>query len=179
MPFPESVKREAKQKAHYKCVICHKPFVEVHHIIPQHESGPDTLDNTAPLCGYCHDVYGGNPAKRKQIREMREFWWDFCANVPTYPIEMELNKKLDTISESLHQSLLTQDRLSRALDDIKAVLKHYYTESADRLSSAQTLSEVAKVSGIQLPLDSFGMATDPETGERGIPHVQNGRTVYL
>lgn len=179
MPFTESVKREAKQKAHYKCVICHRPFVEIHHIIPQHENGPDTLDNAAPLCGYCHNVYGENPAKRKQIREMRDFWWDFCANALTSPIEMELNKKLDTISESLHQNLSTQDRLSRTLDDIKAALKHYYTESADSLSSAQTPLEVAKVSGIPLPLYSFGMATDPDTGETGIPYVLNGRTVYL
>lgn len=180
MAFSESVKREAKLKAHYSCVICHKPFVEVHHIIPQHEGGPDTLDNAAPLCGYCHKVYGGNPAMRKQIREMRDFWRDFCANAPASPIEIKLNEKLDAILESMNQSLSTQDRHSRMLDDIKAALNHYHTESAGCVSSAQTLSQVAEVSGIQLPpLDAFGMATDPETGEKGIPCVFNGRTVYI
>lgn len=74
MPFPEHIKFEAKKKAHFSCIICHKPFVEVHHIIPQHEGGSDALENAAPLCGYCHDVYGENPTKRKQrfIREKVE-----------------------------------------------------------------------------------------------------------
>jgi len=76
MPFSEKVKNEAKRKACFRCVICHKPFVEIHHIIPQSEGGNDTLDNAAPLCAYCHDIFGGNPEKRKQIREMRDHWFE-------------------------------------------------------------------------------------------------------
>jgi hypothetical protein len=50
-------------------------FVEVHHIQPESEGGPDTLDNAAALCASCHDLFGGNPEKRKQIRQMRDDWW--------------------------------------------------------------------------------------------------------
>ncbi|WP_242835357.1 HNH endonuclease signature motif containing protein [Desulfitobacterium sp. PCE1] len=60
--------------------ICREPFVEIHHIIPQEEGGPDTLDNAAPLCSSCHDLYGGNPYKRKQIKQMRDYWFELVEN---------------------------------------------------------------------------------------------------
>ena len=75
MAFSESLKEKVKQKAFFRCVICHQPFVEVHHIIPQRENGPDTEDNAAPLCSGCHDLYGDNPSKRKQIKQMRDHWY--------------------------------------------------------------------------------------------------------
>jgi hypothetical protein len=76
MPFSEKTKLLAKQKAAFRCCLCHKPFVEIHHIIPQSEGGADKLDNAAPLCASCHDLYGGNPEKRKTIRQMRDYWWN-------------------------------------------------------------------------------------------------------
>lgn len=76
MSFSEKVKIEAKKKAGFRCVICQEPFVEVHHIIPQKEGGEDTLNNAAPLCSRCHDLYGDNPSKRKQIRQMRDHWYE-------------------------------------------------------------------------------------------------------
>jgi HNH endonuclease len=79
MPFSEKVKLEAKKKAAFRCCICHKPFVEIHHIIPQSEGGPDTLNNAATLCSSCHDLYGGNPEKRKIIKQMRDHWWDLMS----------------------------------------------------------------------------------------------------
>lgn len=74
MSFSEKVKLEAKKKAGFRCVICQEPFVEVHHIVPQKEGGEDTINNAAPLCSRCHDLYGDNPSKRKQIRQMRDHW---------------------------------------------------------------------------------------------------------
>ena len=76
MSFSEKVKIEAKKKAGFRCVICQEPFVEVHHIIPQKEGGEDTINNAAPLCSRCHDLYGDNPSKRKQIRQMRDHWYE-------------------------------------------------------------------------------------------------------
>ncbi len=77
MSFPESVKLEAKRRSAFRCVVCQKPFVQVHHIIPQHDGRSDDLSNAAPLCAGCHDLYGENPSKRKQIREMRDYWFDY------------------------------------------------------------------------------------------------------
>lgn len=80
MSFTEKVKLEAKRKSAFRCVICREPFVEIHHIIPQEEGGPDTLDNAAPLCSSCHDLYGGNPYKRKQIKQMKDYWFELVEN---------------------------------------------------------------------------------------------------
>lgn len=44
--------------------------------MPQEENGPDTLDNEAPLCANCHEIYGGNPTKRKLIRQLRDNWYE-------------------------------------------------------------------------------------------------------
>ncbi|MFF2480414.1 HNH endonuclease [Paenibacillus sp. NPDC058071] len=76
MAFSEKVKLEAKRKACFRCVICYKKFVEVHHIVSQANGGSDIIDNAAPLCASCHDLFGGNPEKRKQIREMRDHWFE-------------------------------------------------------------------------------------------------------
>ena len=50
--------------------------VDIHHIVPQAEGGPDDIDNAAPLCQNCHARFGANPQKRKQICEMRDWWYD-------------------------------------------------------------------------------------------------------
>ena len=78
MPFSEAIKTSVRRKAHLTCCLCKSMGVEVHHIIPQAEGGPDTEDNAAPLCPSCHDIWGGNPQKRKTIREHRDFWYEVC-----------------------------------------------------------------------------------------------------
>ena len=79
MGFNEKIKTLAKRRSAFRCCICRKPFVEVHHILPQAQGGNDDLDNAAPLCASCHDLFGGNPEKRKQIRQMRDHWWSQVA----------------------------------------------------------------------------------------------------
>lgn len=49
------------------------------------------LANAAPLCASCHDLYGGNPEKRRQMREMRDHWW----------AQMEVRARALTIAEDL------------------------------------------------------------------------------
>ncbi len=78
MSFPEPLKLKVRQRAHFRCCLCHALGIEIHHIIPQSEGGPDLETNAAPLCPSCHDTYGANPAKRKFIREARDFWHELC-----------------------------------------------------------------------------------------------------
>ena len=52
--------------------------LEVHHIVPEAEGGPDSEDNAAPLCPTCHRTLGGNPELRSRIREMRDSWYKTC-----------------------------------------------------------------------------------------------------
>jgi len=183
MPFPEHIKREAKRRAHYCCVACHKPFVEVHHIIPQSEDGPDTLDNAAPLCAGCHDTYGGNPDKRKQIREMRDFWWEYCSRVPTPAQEAKLGQRLDEIQWELQKSNAGGEQQTRLLHDIKEALTSYHDESLSLVTSASTLGEVAAASGLSMPFD-LGVSLNgscPACGDTGytIVTTQEGGTTEI
>src|SRR5215510_393536 len=79
MAFSEAVKLSVRRRAHFCCCMCKDVYVEIHHIIPQEENGPDTEDNAAPLCPSCHETYGSNPQKRKFIREARDQWFEICS----------------------------------------------------------------------------------------------------
>ena len=78
MPFDESLKTSVRRRAHFACCLCHDLGVEVHHIVPEGEGGPNDPENAAPLCPTCHERYGANPVKRKFIREARNLWFDIC-----------------------------------------------------------------------------------------------------
>lgn len=82
MGFPESLKVEIRKRANFQCCWCRRPSdsytVQIHHIIPKADGGENTEENAAPLCPNCHDAYGGNPQKRKQIRERRDDWFEKC-----------------------------------------------------------------------------------------------------
>lgn len=78
MAFSETLRLSVRKRAHFRCCICRVVGVEIHHIIPQEEHGPDTEENAAPLCPSCHELYGANKTKRKFVREARDFWYELC-----------------------------------------------------------------------------------------------------
>lgn len=80
MSFPEPIKQEVKRKANFTCCWCQdrRNKVDVHHIIPESEGGPDDIENAAPLCGSCHALYGKNPDLRKEIKSRRDLWYETC-----------------------------------------------------------------------------------------------------
>jgi len=78
MAFSELQKAAVRKRAHFRCCLCHGLGVDIHHVVPQAEGGSDEDDNAAPLCPSCHETYGANGAKRKFIREARDFWYETC-----------------------------------------------------------------------------------------------------
>lgn len=96
MGFSDATKLKVKKKADFTCCWCRdrRNKVEVHHIIPEAEGGPDYEDNAAPLCGACHDLYGGNPNLRKEIMLRRNQWYEISSKVlnPEYgwPIDLDV-----------------------------------------------------------------------------------------
>ncbi|ARU63911.1 hypothetical protein CBW65_13955 [Tumebacillus avium] len=55
IPFPESVKHEAKIRDDYACQICYNDLdLEVHHIVPRQFGGSHNEDNLITLCSSCH-----------------------------------------------------------------------------------------------------------------------------
>lgn len=140
MPFRESTKLEAKRRAHFQCVACRSPFVQVHHIVPQSEGGSDHIDNAAPLCARCHDLVGNNPDKRKQVREMRDLWWEICAKRDAHPDMLAAFKRMDELKaqiEAGHQELLAE---------LRTTVATYFEHKALDVASANTLSEIIKAS---------------------------------
>jgi len=80
MCFSETIKLNVQKRADFTCCWCNNRLnkIEVHHIIPQADDGPNTEDNAAPLCGSCHTLFGGNPELRKQIKARRDHWYEIC-----------------------------------------------------------------------------------------------------
>ena len=150
MAFPENIKLEAKRRAHYQCVICRQlgAFVEVHHIIPESENGPDTVENAAPLCPLCHDTYGGNQDKRKWIRENRDFWWEFCEKKNLNPALEELNKKVEAVQTQVESNYASH---AEALESVKQALAEYHGVSGYDIKRATDFSGLSGVTGISVP----------------------------
>jgi len=147
MDFPESVKIEAKQRAHYQCVICRRSvFLHVHHITPQEENGPATLDNAAPLCVECHDLFGGDPGKRKWIREVRDFWWKYCDARPAAPEVTATLQRLDKLQTEIASLREDQTRYGEVLGEIKTFVTGQLHLAALQVRSAHTMKEVAAAS---------------------------------
>lgn len=115
MAFTEALKLRVKKKAHFQCCLCHTLGVEVHHIVPQEEDGADSEDNAAPLCPSCHETYGDNPAKRKFIREARDFWYATCSK--RYASDKDL---LNRIAGRIDAAVSKKD-LRKAVDRILGV----------------------------------------------------------
>lgn len=99
--FPESLKRQIRDKANGRCCICKEIPVEIHHIIPVKDGGDSTETNAAPLCPLCHCRYGNNPDHRKMIRERRDAHYKRCrdGNVSARLAAMEA--QLDSQSAAL------------------------------------------------------------------------------
>jgi hypothetical protein len=69
--------------------------VEAHHIVPSAEGGPNDIDNAAPLCPNCHSWFGDNLKKRKEIRQMRDWWYEVVTEkYPLREVEERLNEAL-------------------------------------------------------------------------------------
>ena len=79
--FTEGLKKKVRNRADLRCCIagCHKPDIDIHHIVPRADGGENTEDNAAPLCAGCHRTYGRDPTKRKMIREHRDKWYKTVA----------------------------------------------------------------------------------------------------
>lgn len=135
MSFTEKTKLEAKRKSHFRCCVCRHSFVEVHHIIPTSRGGSDDLDNAATLCASCHDLFGGNPDKRKQIREMRDQWWEL----------MEQKEKLIFTSQDLDEGIIELEEAPHKKLKKKAVaLYHVVFKNENFETSANILFDMVK-----------------------------------
>lgn len=107
MSFSQSTIDEVRRKADFTCCWCRsrQEVIEIHHIVPQSESGSDGIDNAAPLCPSCHSKYGNNPDLRKQLRERRDRLYEtVLAPSPSLSrMEALIEKALQSPNEGIWQ----------------------------------------------------------------------------
>jgi hypothetical protein len=128
MPFSEAVKLEVKRRAAFQCCRCREIGVDIHHIVPQAQDGSDDIDNAAPLCQNCHAQFGANPEKRKEIRQMRDWWYDVVREKYSTGDQSQFEKLNELILESQRAQTGKIDDLRRelieAVNAIRAVQEH-------------------------------------------------------
>lgn len=131
MAFSEQVINQVKELADFTCCRCKHISFEVHHIIPQKDGGPDTLENAAPLCPNCHADFGDNPIKRKEITQMRDLWYKRVKEKYNQqsPINFSVLSSIDSKLEALANN---QDR---ALIDLKETLKKVAIETIEQMTA--------------------------------------------
>ena len=125
MPFPEKTKLQVKKKSAFRCCRCHEIGIDVHHIIPESEGGPNSIDNAAPLCQNCHDRFGANPEKRKELIQMRDWWYEVVKE--KYVGESEKIKEINDLVIAIQKQQVThsqqledmKNKLMRKLDELK------------------------------------------------------------
>lgn len=56
-----------------KCLLCGKPGIEhLHHCVPRHQGGSDTIANIAGVHEPCHDLIHTDPESRKKLDDARK-----------------------------------------------------------------------------------------------------------
>ncbi|MBI1993515.1 MAG: HNH endonuclease, partial [Deltaproteobacteria bacterium] len=89
MPFSDKEATELLAQCHRRCCICHRFCgfkMELDHIDPKGENGPDTIDNAMPVCFECHaEIHAYNdkhPRGRKyrpeELKKHKEQWLELC-----------------------------------------------------------------------------------------------------
>lgn len=110
--------------------------MEVHHLIPEADGGPSTIENAAPLCAKHHDLFGGNPEKRAMIRAMRDAWWQEAAETRAARTDFFERNPVYEIPVNQHSENSLQDR--------PVLMYHMVKEDQGFAVTAQTLHEILK-----------------------------------
>ncbi len=93
MPFPRNRAEELLAQCHRRCCICHRfcgVKIELDHIIPRSEDGPDDIENAIPVCFECHaeihsynvDHPRGRRFRSDELKYHKEQWLKVCRENP-------------------------------------------------------------------------------------------------
>lgn len=151
MGFSEKNKLEVKERAAFKCCRCQSIGVQVHHIIQPKDGGTDDIDNAAPLCGYCHTEYGDNPKKRKEITQMRDWWYKTVEKMyPNEFMNVEILNKINTKLEKI------ENKNKSGFSELKQILTSLTTNLIENMKP-ETASKIATgiITGIELTGSTF------------------------
>ncbi|MEK9143013.1 MAG: HNH endonuclease signature motif containing protein [Patescibacteria group bacterium] len=174
MAFNSQIINQVKEKASFKCCRCQSIGIEVHHIIPQKDKGPDTFDNAAPLCPNCHSWFGDNPLKRKEITQMRDWWYNVVEKwYSTKDINYQLLNEINTKIEALTTN---QDK---ALIDLKETLKSAAFDAIEQMTAGTARSTASGIANATVASPSPSPSFPPPDelgGSENCPHCLSGLT---
>jgi len=142
MAFSEKIKIEVKEKAAFRCCRCLNNIgIDVHHIIPEKNGGTNDFENAAPLCQNCHDQFGDNPSKRKEIRQMRDWWYKIIEK--KYSKQdlnqfNEVNLKLEHIQDGQYDQ-------QKDIQELKEMLKNISDEMINGISPSTASSTASSI----------------------------------
>lgn len=138
------------ERAAFRCCRCQNLGVDVHHIIPIRDGGSDDISNAAPLCQNCHDQFGANPEKRKQITRMRDWWYETCERLYSNNlVDLKMLMKIDEKLESIQQSQsgiselieMLKELSDKSIDDITPATARCVTSQIVNTATATQLGE--------------------------------------
>jgi len=145
MPFSEKIRLKVRKKSAFRCCRCHEIGIDVHHIIPESEGGPNDIDNAGPLCQNCHDRLGANPEKRKEIIQMRDWWYEVVKEKYTGESEKikEINDLIIAIQkqQAVHSQQLEdkledmRNELIRKLDELKGSSEEVVVTNSEKMQT--------------------------------------------
>lgn len=159
MDFTEQTKKDVKEKSAFRCCRCQKISIEVHHIVPQKEGGSNEIDNAAPLCSNCHNDFGDNLTRRKEITQMRDWWYEQVKK--QFPDNRQLGA-LEEMSSKLEK--LQQNQIT--LDDFKQILKVYSNEMINNITLGTAVITASGIANASLsPSASPSASPSPEPTE--------------
>lgn len=140
MAFRQQIIDKVKEKSAFRCCRCQSIGIEIHHILPQKDKGPDTFENAAPLCPNCHSYFGDNPIKRKEITQMRDWWYKVAEKrYSTVDINFNLLNDINTKVEALSTN---QDK---SLLDLKKTLLKVATETINQMTAGTAISTASGI----------------------------------
>lgn len=91
--------------ARFQCCYCLGiEFLDIHHLKPKYENGPNTFNNAIPLCTNCHRKYGDNKQLRKYLKEKRDWWYEQCSKLEPQTILKLVEKEVDRQIKKLRKS---------------------------------------------------------------------------
>jgi predicted HNH restriction endonuclease len=100
---------------------------EVHHIVPISEGGKNILENAAPLCVKCHELFGHQKSRRKKIRESRKYWFEYVEkkySSESIDIIQKIYEELIQIKNNQKNHSIVLIKMSEIIDEFKKNLEN-------------------------------------------------------
>lgn len=136
----DEIEKIVKKKSNYKCVICHKNTEECYAI--DNEKGISE-DNMISLCYFCANEYLGNPETIKQIKQMRDYWYEQTeraikelGNADILPIEEETISKTSRNLSAIYHVVYENEGLE---ESAKTIYNLLYSAKEQALNNKRIL----------------------------------------